>query len=560
MSTDISYILFESGNDAPWESDGIEFVPSDNYVIHRGTYEGTYCYKYGGIINPDETDAYHLLQWGMARRKQYSLCTAWRATGIELCGDVMVVRNIADTASARKRGYIISADSGYFAVNKYYLLANNMATPKGDTIHKELGLADIDFSAPDTPWAEDNIFFLSGSWTITKAASTGLYVVIRGGSRRNWRAADLLAANMARPIAERENYYLASFLADKATKAPFTLDSLRQPIIDEFCTEDSEIEFAPSFHIESLFDLVVCYDCLKANTVPDSKQDQIRIPHYTPEQIAAYDNYIAQLERLLLQCDTVKEQIWDAYNDCITQLNACTAAGIVQSADYNTWKQQHSWDTQDRFAVFYRRAVMDLPFWTRLLASVDNAAAKFEAAKTAIGNFSMGGLETKIVLQLSSLKERKPVVGRKVQVAKANEMLARCQQHDVIGMSNARLADLQARLRQEELALGALSNVRKEQEVLDKRRSSFDNLKRIVADLPAFRRPKKRRPLPKTLLLLHNGLRITLINDARATVDGRQWNMSGCYMVEIDDGGQNRQFITFEEALIYTGIVTRKVK
>ena len=556
--SDINYILFETGNDAPWESDGIEFVPGGDFVIHRGCYEGTYRYKFGGIISDTETDAYHLIQWGMARRKRYSLVKAWPSTGIELCGDALVVRNICDAASSRKRGYIVSVDSRYCAVNKYYLLANNMAVAKGDTVYKEMSLADIDFSAHDAPWPEDEIFFIDGAWSIVKGTVSGMYVVTRGMTRRNWRKADLLANNMAKPLSERRNYYFASFLAEKSTIAPFDIGLLRQAVIDEFATEESEIVFESSFCIESLFDLIVCYDCLKEKRVPDNKRDQIRIPTYTPQQIAVLDDVIAKLDSLLAKCDRAENDIMQSYNRCVDKLNQCNVQGILGSSDYNTWKNEFSLDAQPRFARFYLRAVQNERYWQNLLAALSRAETDFAAAKEEVKKWCSDTEKVITGIAFDFSKIVMPTVGPKARMRRAKELLDRFNAHGLFAFNREKKQQIDAQLRQKEIDLGFAARIRKEQQMLSVRQEKYNSLKQIVNKLPRFRHGKKHKPLSKTLLLLCKDVRIKPVDNARMTVDDRQWSMNDCYLVEIILDKQTTQFVAFNEVLLYLGLVEYK--
>ncbi len=179
----------------PWEDDEIEFVKG-NWKIERSDCVGLYRYSVSGIEGQCEVDAVQLIQWNMAKVRDYPTLHPWDNADITFLTDG-IIRDPRDKSNPKgKRNYLLEKDGKILCVNKYYLVQNGLANYGAKTA-KEISMTKLSTMKVLTniAWEEDEIIIVPQSGvTVAKAHSVGMYRVSYGGIT-SVRSAEFLVQN-----------------------------------------------------------------------------------------------------------------------------------------------------------------------------------------------------------------------------------------------------------------------------------------------------------------------------------------------------------------------------
>lgn len=190
----------------PWTEDEIVFCEGD-WSIYRGSCVGMYSYERGGIAAREEVDGFQLIEWGMAMPHSYSALQPWKNSGITVNYGEDVLRDIAGDEKVADRWYFVRVKSKIYRVNKYYLIANGLATPSDKLVQKirEGGSGKKKADGISSPWPGDSIEFKNvKDVEIKRAPAEGRYRVYKNGLTLTWDAARLIAEGLAEDVYEKK--------------------------------------------------------------------------------------------------------------------------------------------------------------------------------------------------------------------------------------------------------------------------------------------------------------------------------------------------------------------
>ena len=551
--------LFESGNDAPWEVDGIEFVESDRFVIHRAWREGYYVFKYDDVIVYDPADAASLIGWGMARPKLYSLCTAWEGSCIALSQRDAAIRDFTDgSMPIADRLYLVREGGAFYRVNRYWLLLNGLAEVADVNLYREVTVPRMSYKGDYTPWKEDGIFFIEHEGVqIKKGRAIGRYELVSARSTTNRTARELVREGYARPIEERKAYYFEQSCPDRATRSLVEEGTLEAAFVAAM-PADAELIVEDDFRFESNWEIAVCYDCVRQGVVPAFKSDQLSVPSLSPELAQEYEAYAAAVGDLIARADGYLEEKTTLIDNVRTSLATIRTARdrVFGSAVFAYWYRRLSLENQKRFDLFYLRAIDEDENWEKLLPHVARLKGYNERILVTIDKVRRI-IDGKWQSLMEAFDALTPPTGgtRAARTAQAEKVNA-FRTHPFVGDVGYRdeLANGQAAL---ESNLVSLAPFEKEQEML---REYAKHCAKFKAYIAANQGTAKKSVLLKNsphkeLEMVRFDYRITRLTEgAHANVGGIRWDVQNCYILEID----GKQEIVFDALLVYLGLAIWK--
>lgn len=553
-------LLFRIGNDTPWETDGIEYVASDDYIIHRGPCEGLYNYMYKGYYVYDCVDAVQLLQWNMARIKGFSLFPSWAGSGIKFPINGAAIRYFADTsADESQRGYLICENQQFYVVNKFYLLAEGLAEVEDDALYKAIDVPNMSYKRDEDPWKEDKLFFLPmGDFTIRKGRVPGRYLLTRKGTTRNVSAAELLADGKAKPVTERRAYYFAQYCPTAATKTALATDELCRQFKAAFAEED--VIFKDTFTFRSLLDVAICYDAMPRNVVPGIMVGQIEFPVAPPEVVTAYRNYTQYIAALT---DAAKEEsikidmVLSNFDSSLQSLQHVWAR-LRETEEYIHWLNTLSLDSQHNFAIFYERTVKPDEKWDTFLKKVAQVDKAFQSIKAQLPVAVDAARQARERILNAYRTREVPTGGRKRNEQTLRQVRAAFESLPYIQHEDDRLNSLSSMLCTMTNQLGVLQDIYLEQRILKQRAQQYAKLRKTVqsANGGAHRSlAPSHHPFTSAIRMVRHDYRITRMSKhSTADVDAYNWNMNNCYTLDVN----GRTEYVFDEVLVYLELAVRK--
>lgn len=190
----------------PWPEDEILFCEG-NWSIYRGSCVGMYSYVVDGIAAREEVDGFQLIEWGMAKLHSYTALQPWKNSGITVNYGEDVLRDFAGDEKIADRWYFVHVKGRIYRVNKYYLIANGLATPSDKLVQKirESGSSRKKADDISSPWPGDSIEFKTvKDVTIKRAPAEGRYRVNKSGLTLTWDAARLVAEGLAEDVYDKK--------------------------------------------------------------------------------------------------------------------------------------------------------------------------------------------------------------------------------------------------------------------------------------------------------------------------------------------------------------------
>ena len=552
MIDDTAYVLYETGNDTPWESDGIEFVDSPDFVIHRAPYEGFYWYKYEGIIVEENTDAVSLLQWGMARRKRFLLCTPWEGAQIAFADDGTVLRDFGDGSTPQSaRGYLVAEGDRIYTVNRYYLVDSGLAQADDELFAGVCKVPNMQYKGEFNPWKEDKIFFVTDA-VIRKTDSVGLYQIVEGRVRKTRSARDLLREGYARPLAERKQYYYARYCREVATKTPLArgdfLAAFRRALPAEL-----ELDFEPDFDLFSLWDAAITYDYLSMGVVPSNKFGLVHLPVRSPETVARYDAYVDAVQGLFARATQLDGENGRRYLDLVERMRTLSSKCqyLLASAEYRQWNTLLSRARQTNFARYFRRTVVPDDKWQLVSASATQLAAEYEAVQTLQADVERASCADRQSLVRAFESIAAPTGGVLADRERAAQAVRQFEAHPFVtaGTAMEGLATVSKELRTQ---FDAIDEVVNERAMLDAYIAHMSEVKDYIAGTRGWARwTAVVRHRARGVKLVRYDYRITRLKST-LTYAGYTWDAQGAYTLYVNGSVE----YVFNEMLVYLGMAT----